>query len=65
MFLIENGEIKKPVRRLRLSDNLLRICLNISAIGKDVEQIYWWEVPTPTVTPTIKVKDCTITAATQ
>ena len=65
MFLIENGEIKKPVRRLRLSDNLLRICSNISAIGKDVKQIYWWEVLTPTFTPTIKVKDCTITAATQ
>ncbi|HUW91268.1 MAG TPA: TldD/PmbA family protein [Candidatus Nanopelagicaceae bacterium] len=65
MFLIENGEIKKPVRRLRLSDNLLRICSNISAIGKDIKQIYWWEVLTPTFTPTIKVKDCTITAATQ
>jgi len=65
MFLIENGEIKKPVRRLRLSDNLLRIYSNISAIGKDVEQIYWWEVSTPTFTPTVKVKDCTITAATQ
>lgn len=65
MFLIENGEIKKPIRRLRLSDNLLRICSNITSIGNDVKQIYWWEVPTPTFTPTIKIKDCTITAATQ
>jgi len=65
MFLIENGEIKKPVRKLRLSDNLLRICSNISAIGKDVQQIYWWEVETPTFSPSIKVNDCTITAATQ
>jgi PmbA protein len=65
MFLIENGEIKKPVRRLRLSDNLLRICSNITAIGNNINQIYWWEVPTPTFTPTIKIKDCTITAATQ
>ena len=65
MFLIENGEIKKPVRKLRLSDNLLRICSNISAIGKDVQQIYWWEVETPTFSPTIKVNNCTITAATQ
>ncbi|MBY9014268.1 MAG: hypothetical protein KGD68_01115 [Candidatus Lokiarchaeota archaeon] len=62
---MENGEIKKTVRRLRLSDNLLRICTNISAIGKDVKQIYWWEVLTPTFTPTLKVKDCTITAVTQ
>ncbi|NHJ22197.1 MAG: TldD/PmbA family protein [Candidatus Lokiarchaeota archaeon] len=65
MFLIENGEIQKPIRKLRLSDNILRICSNIDAIGKDVNQIYWWEVPTPTFIPTIKVKDCVLTAATQ
>ena len=33
MFLIENGEIKRPVRKLRLTDNLLRMSKNISAIG--------------------------------
>jgi PmbA protein len=65
MFLIENGEIKNPIRKLRLSDNLLRICSNITSIGNDVKQIYWWEVSTPTFTPTIKIKDCTITVATQ
>jgi PmbA protein len=47
MFLIENGEIKQPLRNLRLSDNLLGMCERISAIGKDVQQIRWWEVPTP------------------
>jgi PmbA protein len=65
MFLIENGEIKRPVRKLRLSDNILRIFSNIDAIGKDVKQIYWWEVTTPTFIPTIKIKDCILTAATQ
>ena len=65
MFLIEKGEIKKPVRKLRLSDNLLRICSNISAIGNDVQQIYWWEVETPTFSPTIKINNCNISAATQ
>ena len=62
---IEKGEIKRPIRKLRLSDNLLGMCSRISAIGKDIRQILWWEVPTPTFIPTIKVDDCNITSATQ
>lgn len=65
MFLVEKGEIKKPVRKLRLADNLLRMSKNIEAIGNDQKQIMWWEVYTPTFISTIKVKDCNITAATQ
>ncbi len=65
LFLVENGKIKKPVRNLRLSDNLLRMMKNISAVGNDIKQIQWWEVQTPTFIPTIKVKDCNITAATK
>ena len=65
MFLIENGEIKKPVRKLRIADNLLRMSKNICAIGNDRKQIRWWEVGTPTFIPTIKIADCNITAATQ
>ncbi|MHA1462360.1 MAG: TldD/PmbA family protein [Candidatus Heimdallarchaeota archaeon] len=65
MFLIEDGEIKKPVRKLRIADNLLRMSKNISAIGSDRKQIRWWEVYTPTFIPTINVADCKITAATQ
>ncbi|MCP4764165.1 MAG: TldD/PmbA family protein [archaeon] len=65
LFLIENGEIKKPVRKLRLAENLLGMCSRISAIGKDITQINWWEVMYPTFIPTIKVSDCNITAATE
>ncbi|MHA1126424.1 MAG: TldD/PmbA family protein [Candidatus Heimdallarchaeota archaeon] len=65
MFLIEDGEIKKPVRKLRLTDNLLRMSKNIAAVGNDRKQITWWEVGTPTFIPTIKVADCNITAATK
>ncbi len=63
-FFIENGEIRKSVRKIRLSDNLLRISANISAMGKKLPQIQWWEVETPTFIPVIKVKDCHITTAT-
>ena len=65
MFLIEDGEIKKPVRKLRVTDKLLRMTRNITAVGNDRKQINWWEVETPTFIPTIKVADCNITAATQ
>lgn len=65
MFLVEDGEIKKPVRKLRLTDNLLRMSKNIVAVGNDRKQINWWEVGTPTFIPTIKVADCNITAATK
>ena len=63
MFLVENGEIKKPIRNLRLKGNLLEILKNIDGIGKDPKQIRWWEVNTPTFIPHIKVKDCKFTKA--
>ncbi len=65
MFLIEKGEIKRPVRKLRLADNLLGMAKRISAMGDDTRQIKWWEVTFPTFIPTIKVDACTMTAATQ
>ncbi len=65
IFLIENGKIQKPVRKLRLSENLLGMLSRIEAIGKDIKQINWWEVNTPTFIPTIKVANCNLSAATQ
>ena len=65
MFLIEDGEIRKPIRKLRLADNLLGICKRIEAIGNDIAEINWWEVDTPTFIPTIKVAECNFTAATK
>ena len=65
LFYVEKGEIQYPIRNVRLSDNLLRMLTNIEHIGSDVQQVQWWEVQTPTFIPMIKVKDCTITAATQ
>ncbi len=65
MFLVEKGEIKEPVRNLRLAENLLDMCTNIDAMGKDLEQIMWWEVNTPTFIPYIKIKNCNFTRAMQ
>jgi PmbA protein len=63
-FLIEQGEIKQGIRNIRLSDNLLRMTAHISALGRNVPQIHWWEVRTPTFIPAMKVENCTITTAT-
>ncbi|MBD3352264.1 MAG: hypothetical protein GF364_12325 [Candidatus Lokiarchaeota archaeon] len=65
MFLIENGEIRHPIRKIRIADNLLRMLKNIQCLGNDLQQVQWWEVETPTFIPTIKVKDVSITAATK
>lgn len=64
-FLIENGEIVKPIRNIRVSDNLQHILESIAALGKDLYHIHWWEVNTPVFTPYVLVKDVGITKATK
>ncbi|MFX0172524.1 MAG: metallopeptidase TldD-related protein [Candidatus Hodarchaeota archaeon] len=64
-FLIENGEMNTPLKNFRISDNLLRQLANIDAMVNDRVQVKWWEVYIPTWVPTVRVKDCRITTATQ
>ncbi|MBY9001649.1 MAG: TldD/PmbA family protein [Candidatus Heimdallarchaeota archaeon] len=64
MFIIENGEISKPVRELRVSDTMFNIFGNIKALGRDLKQIKSWEVDTPTFIPAVLLEDINITAAT-
>ncbi len=64
IFLIENGELK-PIRNIRVSDNLQRILEGISALGRESYHIHWWEVETPVSTPYVLVKDVGITRATK
>ncbi|NJE84255.1 TldD/PmbA family protein [Thermococcus sp. CX2] len=63
IFLVENGELK-PIRNIRVSDNFQRILENITALGKELHHIHWWEVRTPVFTPYVLVKDVGITRAT-
>ncbi|MHA1169786.1 MAG: TldD/PmbA family protein, partial [Candidatus Hodarchaeales archaeon] len=65
MFLIENGEIGKPLKNVRISDNQLRMLKNITAMGNDRVQAKWWVIMFPTWIPTIRISDCRITTATQ
>ncbi|TFG30552.1 TldD/PmbA family protein [Candidatus Thorarchaeota archaeon] len=64
MFLVSKGEMK-PIKNMRISDNTMRMLANIDALGNDRTQIFWWEVVTPTIIPTIRIRDCRMTAATQ
>ncbi|MEM0449939.1 MAG: TldD/PmbA family protein [Methanomassiliicoccales archaeon] len=51
MFLIENGEFSKPIRELRISDNMNRIFKSILGLSKERKWVHWWEVETPTLSP--------------
>ncbi len=64
IFLIEGGQIKKPLRRIRISDNIVGLLSRIEQVGSDVTQVHWWEVETPTFIPHIKFSDVNVTAAT-
>jgi len=68
VFRIEKGELTKPVRGLRLSDNLLHILRNITALSKEPEQIFhWWmEWGTPSIkTPMVLSSDVGFTVPTK
>jgi PmbA protein len=64
IFFVENNELK-PIRNIRVSDNLGRILSNVVALGNEPYQIHWWEVRTPVTTPYVMVKDVGITRATK
>ncbi|MCD6502887.1 MAG: TldD/PmbA family protein [Euryarchaeota archaeon] len=56
-FYVKNGDIIGVVRNIRISDNLPLMFSRIAALGNDVKQVKWWEVGTPTYTPSILIKD--------
>ncbi len=65
IFLIENGEIKKPVRNLRISDVMPKVLSRIAALTKERYSIYWWDAEVPTLAPFVLVKDLNITKPTK
>ncbi|ASJ11253.1 TldE-like protein [Thermococcus sp. P6] len=64
IFLVERGELK-PIRNIRVSDNLQRILQGITALTKESHHVHWWEVNTPVTTPYVLVRDVGITRATK
>jgi len=62
-FYIKNGEIEHAVKGIRISDNLQRIFENITALSKEIRQIYWWEVENPVFAPYALAKNVRITTS--
>ena len=52
--IIENGEITKPGKSVRIVHNLPKLLQNVSAIGKDTKNVIQWS-SLPCITPSIKV----------
>ena len=61
VFEIKDGKLAHPVKGLRLSDNMVRILQSVKALSKEQNWIRWWEVPTPTLTPYVLVRNVGIT----
>ncbi len=62
-YLVENGQISKPLKGMRAGDDLLRMMSAVKLASSDREWIQWWEVDTPTLCPWILVDGMTITRA--
>ncbi len=56
LFLISKGSVEKPLKGLRLSDNILSILKGIRMLGSERYWIKWWEVEVPTYAPAAVVE---------
>ena len=65
LFLIKNGEIEKPVKGIRISENMINLMQNASAVGSDSQQVYSWEAPTSVITPSVLFENVNITKPTK
>ncbi|MBU3940949.1 MAG: TldD/PmbA family protein [Nanoarchaeota archaeon] len=64
IFLIKNGKLDKPIKNIRISDNMLKMLKNVVCSSKKPEQITSWEAETPVITPSVLIKDVKITKPT-
>ena len=62
---IENGEITGSVKNIRISDNMLRVLKSIDGLGRESQQIHWWECESPVFSPYVLVRDVNVTTSTK
>ena len=60
IFLIEDGEITKSLKNIRVSDNFLNLMKNVSLVSKENKHLKSWEAETPVVTPEVLIKNVNI-----
>jgi PmbA protein len=62
IFMIEKGEVGQSLKDLRLSDNVLTMLGNISAVSKERQHVHWWgEADPPSLAPYILIKNVHMT----
>ncbi|HVC27353.1 MAG TPA: TldD/PmbA family protein [Nitrososphaerales archaeon] len=62
-YLVESGEVRAPIKGIRISDSLERMFSSIRLLSKDREWVQWWEVDNPTLCPWVLVDGVTVTKA--
>lgn len=60
VFVIKDGQIVGPSKMVRIIDNLQRLLMNISAVGKDQKHILQWHA-LPSLTPSVRVDGIKVT----
>ena len=60
-FVVENGEITRSLKDIRISDNALRMLKCLKAISRERQQIHWWESEVPSLSPYVLIEDVRIT----
>lgn len=64
MFLIRNGGIERPIKDLRLSDNLPGLLRRLEEMTAERYWIKWWEVETPVYAPYALIREVNFTKST-
>lgn len=64
VFKVEDGVINGAVQGLRISDNIPSMLNNIESLGDDRRWVRWWEVDTPTFSPSALVRGVRFTRST-
>ena len=62
-YLVERGKVVKPLRGMRMGDDLERMFSSVTLLSKHREWIQWWEVDTPTLCPWVQIDGVKITRA--
>ncbi len=61
IFLIENGQIKKAIKDIRISDNLINVLMHAKGIGNVPIAVRGWENEIPVTTPAFLTGEVNIT----
>ncbi len=64
VFKVEDGSVQGAVGGLRISDSIPSLLRNIESLGDDRRWVRWWEVDTPTLSPSALVRGVRFTRST-